>query len=119
MIAYSFLSETGEYNGPVNRQLDQVRTMREGREIYLMPANSTTVAPPDFDESAERAVWDGSAWRVERLPEPLPPSPPGPRQPTDLELAQQEITDKDLEIIANAQALTDLELMMIGGIANV
>lgn len=44
---------------------------------------------------------------------------PGPRQPTDLELAQREITDKDLDIIETAQALTDLELMMIGGTSHV
>lgn len=56
-----------------------------------------------------------------------------PRPPTDLELAQQEITEKDLAIIemgqavteqelnaiAQGQAMTDLELMILGGTSHV
>lgn len=60
--------------------------------------------------------------------EPIPEAPT-PREATDIELAQQEITEKDLSIIElgqtvteqelnaiqQGQAMTDLELMILGG----
>lgn len=45
-------------------------------------------------------------------PEQLP-------QPTEMELAQQEITDLQLDNIAQGQQMTDLELMILWGVTNV
>lgn len=85
-------------------------------ERYPPDFMAQLVHVPDDTEVDQRWVYDPATGTFSPPP---PPPEPGPRQPTALELAQQEITDKDLEIIANAQALTDLELMMIGGISHV
>lgn len=41
-----------------------------------------------------------------------------PRQPTEIEQAQQAITDLELSIIEQGQQYTDLELMILGGMSN-
>ena len=45
--------------------------------VYLVPANATTVAPPELGES-EIAVFSNGAWQVETLPPPPPEPEPEP-----------------------------------------
>lgn len=68
MKAYSFDSD-GIYIGECECQKDPVRSQRDGVDRYLLPANATLDAPPVFDPSTQRAVWDGVSWKVESLPE--------------------------------------------------
>lgn len=42
-----------------------------------------------------------------------------PAIPTELELAQQDITDLQLNDIEQGQQMTDLELTILGGVTNV
>lgn len=42
-----------------------------------------------------------------------------PREPTEIEQAQQAITDLELSVIEQGQQYTDLELMILGGMTNV
>ncbi|MFR1051477.1 MAG: hypothetical protein ACLSE7_07080 [Lachnospirales bacterium] len=42
-----------------------------------------------------------------------------PSVPTELELAQQDITDLQLNDIEQGQQMTDLELTILGGVTNV
>ena len=73
MNAYSY-NDNMEYIGSVACQKDPVRSEKEKRDVWLLPANSTFTAPPDFDPETQKAVWDGEAWHVEALPEPEPAS---------------------------------------------
>ena len=73
MNAYSY-NENMEYIGTVECQKDPVRSDKEKRDVWLLPANSTFTAPPDFDQETQKAVWDGEAWHIEALPEPEPAS---------------------------------------------
>jgi hypothetical protein len=72
--AYSF-DENGLFNGLVKMQVDPLESQRQGRQIHLLPANSTTQKPP-FDLAAgERVRWSGSLWIKEPIPELTPDEP--------------------------------------------
>ena len=73
MNAYSY-NDKMEYIGTVDCQKDPVRSAKEKRDVWLLPANSTFTAPPDFAPETQKAVWDGEAWHIEALPEPELPS---------------------------------------------
>lgn len=79
MIAYAY-NDDGRYAGTVTCQKDPVRSKREERDVYLLPANATLIAPPEFDPATQNAVWDGEAWRVEDILEPVPEPEPEPTQ---------------------------------------
>ena len=82
MNAYSY-NDNMEYIGPVACQKDPVRSEKEKRDVWLLPANSTFTVPPDFDPDMEKAVWNGDAWHIEALPEPEPDPEPAPEpEPT-------------------------------------
>lgn len=86
MQAYSYDNE-GRYTGPYECQLDPMATKRTGKAVYLLPADATWTAPPEYDPETERAVWNGESWTVEALPEPDPESEPTPEpQATDTEV---------------------------------
>ena len=51
MKAYNYDRITKEYIGSETIYLDQVATMREGKEIYLYPAFSTSVEPPKIKKN--------------------------------------------------------------------
>ena len=56
MNAYKYDSQTGEF-------LHEVQCQESPREPgkFLIPANATTVAPPE-EQEGKAIVWDGSAW---------------------------------------------------------
>lgn len=56
------------------------------------------------------AIQDGVLVNIIPVPHPPRPVP----EPTELELAQQDITDLQLGAIEQGQAMTDLELMLLG-----
>lgn len=37
---------------------------------FLIPANATTIKPPDFNPSKDFAYWNGSSWEVRMIPQP-------------------------------------------------
>lgn len=72
----------------------------------------------------ESAVWDTLGWcdltieggvLVGVTPTEQPTPEPVPRVPTEMELAQQDITDLQLSDIEQGQQMTDLELEILGG----
>ena len=83
MIAYGYDND-GVYTGPAPCQIDPVRSKREGKDCWLLPASATLTAPPEFDPETQKAVWDGKAWEIEDIPQPEPEPEPTP-QPTDEE----------------------------------
>lgn len=71
MKAYSF-DNSGIFIGEYECQRDPIRSQKDGADRYLVPANATLIAPPDFDESTQCAVWNGSSWSVQNVPVPDP-----------------------------------------------
>ena len=59
MQAYSYSITTHEYLETVPCFPDPVRSRLEGREVYLLPANSTFTEPP-AKRTGYIAVWNGS-----------------------------------------------------------
>jgi hypothetical protein len=47
MIAYQYDSETKKYIGEIDRQIDPLESQAQGKEIWLMPADSTDIVPPE------------------------------------------------------------------------
>lgn len=71
MKAYSF-DDSGIFIGEYECQKDPIRSQKDGVDRYLIPANATLIAPPDFDESTQCAVWNGASWSVQEIPVPDP-----------------------------------------------
>lgn len=67
----------------------------------------------DLPDDGSRIYYDAATGTVYIEPEPAP------TPPTELQLLGQQITDEQLARIELGQANTDLELAMLGGIANV
>ena len=97
MIAYRYDSN-GLYIGTIPCQLDPRATKEKGEDVYLLPANSTTIEPPKAKEGYN-IVWNGKAWEYMEIPKP--PTPP---EPTPEELIEQKIAELD----AQYQAQKDL-----------
>lgn len=61
MDVYNYRPDTGEFAGTGKAQLDPLETERQGQDVYLVPKNATTVAPP-VEQDGKARVWNGSAW---------------------------------------------------------
>ena len=101
---YTF-DENQEYSGESVTMLDPEETKKQGKDVWLMPPNGTTIKPEKIDGYAP--VWNGSAWEqvedhrgetgwVNREPmeiKDLGPLPEGwsaePPEPTPEEQAEQ------------------------------
>ena len=83
MLCYNFNSETGDFITAEEMQGDPLVPGR-----YLQPANSTLVAPPEFNPGVSSCRWSGTAWIVEAIVEPEEPEEP---QLSEKELKQREI----------------------------
>lgn len=59
MIAYIYDNDRF-YAGSIACQIDALESKKQGRDIYLTPANSTTVQPTIKDGYTPR--WDGKTW---------------------------------------------------------
>jgi len=74
MIAYRY-DEKGYYDCEVTCQLDPLETEQSGKEVWLLPADSTWEKPLP-EKEGYYVVWNGSSWEYEEIPEPpVPPEP--------------------------------------------
>ena len=64
--AYMF-DDAGYFVGESIAQIDPLETKAEGREIFIMPANSTEIMPPPEKDGFKRK-WNGSEWIYEEIP---------------------------------------------------
>lgn len=73
MKAYQYNSETKKYIGEIDRQIDPLESQAQGKEIWLMPADSTDVVPPEAKDGYD-IVFNGTGWEYKEIekPEPLP-----------------------------------------------
>lgn len=61
MQTYRFNPDTKEYLYAEDAFLDPLETEQQGRDVYLLPADSTFTAPLDVKEGYV-VCWNGSAW---------------------------------------------------------
>lgn len=70
MICYNYHPDTGLYLGA--SEADE-SPLEQG--VFLIPAHSTTIAPPD-EQEGKMIVWNGASWELQNIP--VPPTPPNP-----------------------------------------
>lgn len=61
MKIYNYNPVTYEYIGEQNADLDPQETKKQGKDIYLIPANATAKKPPVHKEDKAR-VWQDGGW---------------------------------------------------------
>lgn len=61
MNVYKYNEETKEYIRTEQAQLDPLETKKQGKNIYLLPANATFTEPTEAQEGFAR-VWSGEVW---------------------------------------------------------
>lgn len=65
MIFYTYDEKTKEYTGTQNGFIDPLESKNQGKDVYLMPANSTDIKPtlePSNDN--EMLVFNGEEWQI-------------------------------------------------------
>jgi hypothetical protein len=101
MNIYHYIADTGIYHA---EGLADESPLEPG--VFLIPAHTTTVAPPEVSEP-EIAVFRDGEWSVEVLPpppepepapEPAPPEPPAPLTP-EQKLAASGLTVDELKTL--------------------
>lgn len=96
MIAYQYDSETKKYIGEIERQIDPLESEAQGKDIYLMPANSTDVVPPEAKDGYD-IVFNGTDWEYKEIPKEPEPEP---YEPTELEKKYQELRETESKLRA-------------------
>lgn len=64
--AYLFDADTAYFAGEGYAQIDPLETKAAGREIFIMPANSTETEPP-AEKEGFKIKWNGSEWIYEEI----------------------------------------------------
>jgi len=105
----------------------QMEPTATGQHPIQSQSNRASCWLPSYIEvpaHLESAVWGTLGWcdldiqdgvLVGITPTERPTPEPEPYVPTEMELAQQDITDLQLSDIEQGQQMTDLELMILGG----
>lgn len=75
MKAYQYDSETKKYIGEIDRQIDPLESEAQGKEIWLMPANSTDIAPLEPKDGYD-VVFNGTGWEYKEIEKPEPQPEP-------------------------------------------
>lgn len=94
MKAYQYDSETKKYIGEIDRQIDPLESQVQGKEIWLMPANSTDIAPLEPKDGYD-IVFNGAGWEYKEIEKPVEPKP---YEPTELEKKQQELWETEQKL---------------------
>ena len=66
MKAYLYDEKTKEFISEIKEQIDPLETKAAGREIFIMPANSTETEPPE-EKDGFKIKWNGSEWIYEEI----------------------------------------------------
>jgi hypothetical protein len=86
MKAYLFDEYTKEYVGEIEAQIDPLESKKDGKDIWLLPANASFELPLEPREG-NKIIFD-NGWKYEPIPEPEPEP-----QPTEEELKQARIAE--------------------------
>lgn len=93
MIAYQYDENTKVYKGEINCQKDPLESKLKGEDVYLLPANSTTI-PPLEEKDGFDIVFDGEWKYQEKKKEPEPE----PYIPTEKDKLQEELWKAQSEL---------------------
>lgn len=63
MIAYRFNENTKEFAGTMPCQLDPMASKRQGKKVYILPANSTFKEPPE-SEIGKAIIFENDNWQL-------------------------------------------------------
>lgn len=74
MKAYQYDSETKKYIGEIERQIDPLESQAQGVDVWLMPANSTDIVPPESKDGYD-IVFNGTGWEYKETPKEPEPEP--------------------------------------------
>ena len=64
MKIYNYKEDTKEYLNSIEAYEDPEASRRQGKFIPMMPANSTLLAPPDYDPQNQIPVFEGGQWVI-------------------------------------------------------
>lgn len=103
--AYLYNRDTQEFEVEIEAQIDPLESIKQKKEIYLLPANSTFEKPLEEKEGF-KIKWDGSSWIYEKIPEPEPEP-----EPTIEELKSQKRAERDFVLAqTDAKMLPDFPI---------
>ena len=63
MIFYTYDEKTKEFTGTQSAFIDPLKTKKQGKNVYLVPANATDKEPPKTKEN-QVAIFNGDEWEV-------------------------------------------------------
>ena len=63
MIFYTYDEKTKEYSGTQNGFIDPLETKKQGKNVYLVPANATAKKPLRAKEN-QAVIFNGSEWEI-------------------------------------------------------
>lgn len=63
MIFYTYDEKTKEFTGTQNGFIDPLETKKQGKDVYLKPANATDKKPLDVKEN-QAVIFNGSEWEI-------------------------------------------------------
>ena len=63
MVFYSYDEKTKEYTGTQNAFIDPLETKKQGKNVYLVPANATDKKPLEAKEN-QAVIFNGSDWEI-------------------------------------------------------
>ena len=63
MIFYGYDEKTKEYTGTQNAFIDPLETKKQGKNVYLVPANATDKKPLEAKEN-QAVIFNGSEWEI-------------------------------------------------------
>ena len=63
MIFYIYDEKTKEYTGTQNAFIDPLETKKQGKNVYLVPANATDKKPLETKEN-QAVIFNGSEWEI-------------------------------------------------------
>ena len=58
---YHYHKNTGEFLGSTTARLDPLETIKQGKNIYLIPGNATDQIPPEA-QANEKAIYQDNKW---------------------------------------------------------
>lgn len=74
MLAYHY-DENGYFDGKIECQKDDLESIKQAKTIYLQPANSTNLQPPESKDGF-KIRWSGEDWTYEEIEQDtVPPEP--------------------------------------------
>lgn len=91
---YAYHSENKKYMGVVECQLDPLETIVQGKDIYLIPADTTEIEPLEPKDGYD-VVFNGTGWEYREIPKEPEPEP---YVPTELEKKQQELWETEQKL---------------------